>query len=114
MIRVPTMTGSRDYEWILCLPILTGPDGTAIGVFGFAGTRDHNTDTTNQLAAFAQQIAQRDPSVDTDAFDRFWYVLNASFWYGLADVARASRLDHGVIDMAEECSAAFFATGDSD
>jgi hypothetical protein len=41
-------------------------------------------------------------------------VLNASFWYGLADVARASRLDHGVIDMAEECSAAFFATGDAD
>jgi hypothetical protein len=114
VIRVPTMNGSRDYEWILCLPILTGPDGTAIGVFGFAGTRDHNTDTTNQLAAFAQQIAQRDPSVDTDAFDRFWYVLNASFWYGLADVARASRLDHGVIDMAEECSAAFFATSDSE
>ena len=112
VIRVPTMTGTRDYEWILCLPILTGPDGTAIGVFGFAGTRDHNTETTNQLAAFAQQIAQRDPTVDTDAFDRFWYVLNASFWYGLADVARASRLDHGVIDMAEECSSAFFATGD--
>jgi hypothetical protein len=110
VIRVPTMTGTRDYEWILCLPILTSPDGTAIGVFGFAGTRDHNTETTNQLAAFAQQIAQRDPAVDTDTFDRFWYVLNASFWYGLADVARASRLDHGVIDMAEECSTAFFAT----
>jgi len=110
VIRVPTMTGTRDYEWILCLPILTGPDGTAIGVFGFAGTRDHNTETTNQLAAFAQQIAQRDPTVDTDTFDRFWYVLNASFWYGLADIARSSRLDYGVIDMAEECSTAFFAT----
>ena len=45
-----------------------------------------------------------------DTFDRFWYVLNASFWYGLADVARASRLDWGVLDMAEECSTAFFAT----
>jgi hypothetical protein len=114
VIRVPTMTGTRDYEWILCLPILTGPDGTAIGVFGFAGTRDHNTETTNQLAAFAQQIAQRDPTVDTDTFDRFWYVLNASFWYGLADVARAARIDHGVTDMAEECSAAFFASNDAD
>ena len=114
MIRVPTMTGTRDYEWILCLPILTSPDGTAIGVFGFAGTRDHNTETTNQLAAFAQQIAQRDPAVDTDTFDRFWYVLNASFWYGLADVARSARIDYGVTDMAEECSAAFFATGDAD
>jgi hypothetical protein len=114
VIRVPTMTGTRDYEWILCLPILTGPDGTAIGVFGFAGTRDHNTETTNQLAAFAQQIAQRDPTVDTDTFDRFWYVLNASFWYGLADVARATRIDHGVTDMAEECSAAFFASNDAD
>jgi hypothetical protein len=68
------MTGTRDYEWILCLPILTSPDGTAIGVFEFAGTRDHNTETTNQLAAFAQQIAQRDPAIDTDTFDRFWYV----------------------------------------
>jgi len=110
VIRVPTIPGTRDYEWILCLPILTSPDGTAIGVFGFAGTRDHNTETTNQLAAFAQQLAQRDPAVDTDTFDRFWYVLNASFWYGLADVARASRLDWGVLDMAEECSTAFFAT----
>ena len=114
VIRVPTMTGTRDYEWILCLPILTGPDGTAIGVFGFAGTRDHNTETTNQLAAFAQQITQREPPVDTDAFDRFWYVLNASFWYGLADVARTTRIDHGVADMAEECSAAFFATSEAD
>jgi hypothetical protein len=113
VIRVPTMAGTRDYEWILCLPILTAPDGTPIGVFGFAGTRDHNTETTNQLAAFAQQIAQREPSVD-DSFDRFWYVLNASFWYGLADVARGSRIDFGVIDMAEQCSAAFFASSESD
>ncbi|HEU4726361.1 MAG TPA: metallophosphoesterase [Kofleriaceae bacterium] len=113
VIRVPTMPGRRDYEWILCLPILTGPNGAAIGVFGFAGTRDHNTETTNQLSAFAQQIAQREPSVDTEAFDRFWYVLNASFWFGLADAAK-TRLGRGVIDMAEECSRAFVATGDSD
>jgi predicted phosphodiesterase len=112
VIRVPTMKGTRDYEWILCLPILTGPDGTAIGVFGFAGMRDHTTATTNQLAAFAQQIAQSEPSVDTSAFDRFWYVLNASFWYGLRDAARSSLFDRGVIDMSEECSAAFLLTGD--
>jgi len=31
VIRVPTMVGTRDYEWILCLPILTTPDGTPIG-----------------------------------------------------------------------------------
>lgn len=114
VIRVPTAPGRRDYEWILCLPILTSPDGTAIGVFGFAGTRDHNTETTNQLAAFAQQIAQREPSVDTTAFDRFWYVLNASFWFGLADAAKTSLLDRGVIDMSEECSRAFLATSDLD
>jgi len=112
VIRVPTMPGTRDYEWILCLPILTSPDGAAIGVFGFAGTREHNTETTNQLAAFAQQIAQREPSVDTSSFDRFWYVLNASFWFGLADVARTSLLDLGVIDMAEECSRAFVTTSE--
>jgi hypothetical protein len=114
VIRVPTTPGRRDYEWILCLPILTGPDGTAIGVFGFAGTRDHNTEITNQLAAFAQQIAQREPSSDTTAFDRFWYVLNASFWFGLADAAKTSLLDRGVIDMSEECSRAFLATSDPD
>lgn len=113
VIRVPTMTGTRDYEWILCLPILTSPDGAAIGVFGFAGTREHNTETTNQLAAFAQQITQREPSVDT-SFDRFWYVLNASFWFGLADAAKTSLLDHGVIDMSEECSQAFVTTSDPD
>jgi hypothetical protein len=107
VIRVPTMAGTRDYEWILCLPILTSPDGAAIGVFGFAGTREHNTETTNQLAAFAQQIAQPEPSVDTRGFDRFWYVLNASFWFGLADAAKTSLLDHGVIDMSEECKQAF-------
>jgi len=114
VIRVPTIRGTRDYEWILCLPILTSPDGTAIGVFGFAGTRDHNTATTNQLAAFAQQIAQREPSADTTAFDGFWYVLNASFWFGLADAARSSLLDRGVIDMSEECSAAFLTTNDTE
>jgi hypothetical protein len=107
VIRVPTMVGTRDYEWILCLPILTSPDGAAIGVFGFAGTRDHNTATTNRLAAFAQQIAQPDPGADTTGFDRFWYVLNASFWYGLAEAAKSSLLDRGVIDMSDECSAAF-------
>ena len=108
VIRVPTISGTRDYEWILCLPILTSPDGAAIGVFGFAGTREHNTETTNRLAAFAQQIAQPDPGSDTSAFDRFWYVLNASFWYGLADAAKTSSLlDRGVIEMSEECSAAF-------
>ncbi|HET7502868.1 MAG TPA: metallophosphoesterase [Kofleriaceae bacterium] len=114
VIKVPTMQGRRDYEWILCLPILTGPNGAAIGVFGFAGTREHNTETTNQLSAFAQQIAQREPSVDTEAFDRFWYVLNASFWFGLADAAKTKLLDRGVIDMADECSRAFVATGDPD
>jgi len=114
VIRVPTIRGTRDYEWILCLPILTSPDGTAIGVFGFAGTRDHNTATTNQLAAFAQQIAQREPSADTASFDGFWYVLNASFWFGLADAARTSLLDRGVIDMSEECSAAFVTTSSAD
>jgi hypothetical protein len=113
VIRVPTMTGTRDYEWILCLPILTSPDGAAIGVFGFAGTREHNTETTNQLAAFAQQITQREPSGDT-SFDRFWYVLNASFWFGLADAAKTSLLDHGVIDMSEECAQAFVTTSDPD
>lgn len=113
-IRVPTIKGTRDYEWILCLPILTSPDGTAIGVFGFAGTRDHNTQATNRLAAFAQQIAQGDDSDDSTGFDRFWYVLNASFWFGLAEAARTSLLDRGVIDMSEECSAAFLATGGSD
>jgi len=112
VIRVPTIPGTRDYEWILCLPILTRPDGGAIGVFGFAGTREHNTETTNQLAAFAQQIAQREPSADTSAFDRFWYVLNASFWLGLVDAAKTSVLDRGVIDMSEECSVAFLATSD--
>jgi len=112
VIRVPRMTGSRDYEWILCLPILTGPDGAAIGVFGFAGTREHDTEATNQLAAFAQQIAQREPSADTTGFDRFWYVLNASFWYGLADAAQSSVFDRGVIDMAEECKAAFGTPSD--
>jgi len=112
VIRVATMTGTRDYEWILCLPILTSPDGAAIGVFGFAGTREHNTETTNQLAAFAQQIAQPEPSIDTSSFDRFWYVLNGSFWHGLADAARTSLLDRGVIDMSEECKEAFVAPGD--
>jgi hypothetical protein len=114
VIRVPTTKGTRDYEWILCLPILTGPDGTAIGVFGFAGTRDYNTATTNQLAAFAQQIAQNETSIDTTSFDRFWYVLNASFWFGLADAARTQLLDRGVIDMCEECAAAFVTTSDAD
>jgi 3',5'-cyclic AMP phosphodiesterase CpdA len=113
VIRVPTIPGTRDYEWILCLPILTRPDGGAIGVFGFAGTREHNTETTNQLAAFAQQIAQREPTADTSAFDRFWYVLNASFWLGLVDAAKTAVLDRGVIDMSEECSVAFLATSDS-
>jgi Calcineurin-like phosphoesterase len=113
VIRVPTIPGTRDYEWILCLPILTSPDGAPIGVFGFAGTREHNTEATNQLAAFAQQIAQRDPSLDTTAFDRFWYVLNGSFWHGLADAARAARLDRSVIDMSEECSAAFAYVSDA-
>jgi hypothetical protein len=112
VIRVPTIPGTRDYEWILCLPILTSPDGAAIGVFGFAGTREHNTEATNQLAAFAQQIAQRQASADTSAFDRFWYVLNASFWFGLADAAKSSLLDRGVIDMSEECSAAFLTATD--
>jgi hypothetical protein len=112
VIRVPTIKGTRDYEWILCLPILTGPDGTAIGVFGFAGMRDYNTALTHQLAAFAQQLAQSDPSVDTSRFDQFWYLLNASFWYGLADVAKTSLLDRGVIDMSVECSAAFQLTSD--
>jgi hypothetical protein len=112
VIRVPTIPGTRDYEWILCLPILTSPDGAPIGVFGFAGTREHNTQATNQLAAFAQQIAQREPNADTSAFDRFWYVLNASFWFGLADAARSSLLDRGVIDMSEECSAAFLNAAD--
>jgi hypothetical protein len=107
VIRVPTMAGTRDYEWILCLPILTSPAGAAIGVFGFAGTREHNTEATNRLAAFAQQIAQPEPTADTTVFDRFWYVLNASFWYGLADAAKSSLLDRGVIDMSDECSAAF-------
>jgi hypothetical protein len=114
VIRVPTMRGTRDYEWILCLPILTNPDGAAIGVFGFAGTRDHNTATTNQLAAFAQQLAQRDPAVDTAAFDHLWYVLNASFWFGLADAAKSSLLDRGVIDMSEQCAAAFVTPSDPD
>jgi hypothetical protein len=116
VIRVPTMEGTRDYEWILCLPILTGPNGAAIGVFGFAGTREHNTAMTNRLAAFAQQIAQRETMIDTTAFDRFWYVLNASFWFGLADAAKTSLLDRGVIDMSEECSRAFItpAPDDSD
>jgi hypothetical protein len=108
------MTGARDYEWILCLPILTGPNGAAIGVFGFAGTSQHNTALTNRLAAFAQQIAQREPSVETTAFDRFWYVLNASFWFGLADAAKTSLLDRGVTDLSEECSRAFVTTSDLD
>jgi hypothetical protein len=111
VIRVPTLPGTRDYEWILCLPILTSPDGAAIGVFGFAGARDPHTEVTNQLAAFAQQIAQREPSADT-SFDRFWYVLNASFWYGLVDAASSSLLDRSVIDMAEECRAAFLTASD--
>jgi Calcineurin-like phosphoesterase len=107
VIRVPTIPGTRDYEWILCLPILTGPDGAAIGVFGFAGTREHDTDASSQLAAFAQQIAQRQHGLDISGFDRFWSVLNASFWYGLADKANALRLDRTVFDMADECSQAF-------
>ena len=114
VIRVPTLRGTRDYEWILCLPILTSPDGAAIGVFGFAGTRDHDTAITNQLAAFAQQLAQREPAADTTAFDRFWYVLNASFWFGLADAARSSLLDRGVVDMSEQCAAAFVTPSDDD
>jgi len=107
VIRVPTTSGSRDYEWILCLPILTTPDGAPIGVFGFAGTRDHDTAAANQLAAFAQQIAQRDRAIDTSGFDDFWYVLNASFWYGLAEADKALDLGIGVNDMALECSTAF-------
>ena len=114
VIRVPTLRGTRDYEWILCLPILTRPDGAAIGVFGFAGTRDHDTAITNQLAAFAQQLAQREPFADTAAFDRFWYVLNASFWFGLADAARSSLLDRGVVEMSEQCAAAFVTPSDDD
>jgi 3',5'-cyclic AMP phosphodiesterase CpdA len=119
VIRVPTMPGTRDYEWILCLPILTTPEGTPIGVFGFAGTREHNTRTTNQLAAFAQQIAQREPEPDAESeaatsFDRFWFVLNASFWYGLAEAAKTLIRDHSVIDMAEECSKAFLTASESE
>ena len=63
---MPTIPGTRDYEWILCLPILTSPDGAAIGVFGFAGTRDHNTEATNQLAGGLQASADwlRDADLD--------------------------------------------------
>ena len=107
VLRVPTSEGARDYEWILCLPILTAPEGAAVGVFGFAGTHAHNTEATNRLAAFAQQIAQREPGSDTSAFDRFWYLVNASFWVGLVDAAKTSLLDHGVRLVAEECSRAF-------
>jgi calcineurin-like phosphoesterase family protein len=114
VIRVPRMTGARDYEWILCLPILTGPNGAAIGVFGFAGTSPHNNAMTNRLAAFAQQIAQRESSIETTAFDRFWYVLNASFWFGLADAAKTSLLDRGLTELSEECSRAFVTTSDLD
>ena len=114
VIRVPTMGGPRDYEWILCLPILATPEGTPVGVFGFAGTREHDTETTNQLAEFAQQIAQRDPRIDTRSFDSFWYVLNASFWYGLTEAASVSILDRGVIEMAQECWAAFLTVSEAD
>ncbi|HEY0193575.1 MAG TPA: metallophosphoesterase [Kofleriaceae bacterium] len=114
VIRVPTEAGDRDYEWILCLPILTAPNGAAIGVFGFAGTREHNSAMTNRLSAFAQQIAQRESMIDTAAFDRFWYVLNASFWFGLADAATSSLFDRGVLDMSEECSKAFITPDDPD
>jgi hypothetical protein len=109
VLRVPTGDGARDYEWILCLPILTGREGAAVGVLGFAATRESNTETSNRLAAFAQQIAQRESLTDTSAFARFWYVVNASFWVGLADVASTSLRDRGVLDMAEECSRAFIA-----
>ena len=39
---------------------------------------------------------------------------NLFFDFGLADVARTSLLDHGVIDMSEECSQAFVTTSDPD
>lgn len=107
VIRVPTTSGNRDYEWILCLPILTAPDSAAIGVFGFAGTRDHDTAAANQLAEFAQQIAQRDRAIDTSGFDDFWYVLNASFWWGLSEADKSLNLGIGVREMAEQCSTAF-------
>lgn len=108
VIRVPTLSGkTRDYEWILCLPILTAPEGAPIGVFGFAGTRDHDTDAANQLAVFAQQIAQRDRSLDLRAFEEFWYVLNASFWYGLTEAQKSLDLGIGVNEMALACSTAF-------
>lgn len=47
-------------------------------------------------------------------FDRFWYVLNGSFWFGLAETAKTSLLDRGVIDMSEECVRAFVTTSDPD
>ncbi|HET9626957.1 MAG TPA: metallophosphoesterase [Kofleriaceae bacterium] len=114
VLRVPTQDGGRDYEWILCVPILTGREGAAVGVFGFAGTREHNSATTNQLAVFAQKIAQRESLADTAAFARFWYLINASFWVSLVDAARTSVLDRGVIEMAEECSRAFITPDDSE
>ncbi|HTL36772.1 MAG TPA: GAF domain-containing protein, partial [Kofleriaceae bacterium] len=105
VIRVPTMTGTRDYEWILALPILTEPtlSGKTVGVFGFAGTKDHDSRATERLAQFARAIAQhKDPHHE---FVDLWYLINAAFWLGIRDLDKLVSLN--LRELAEASFSAY-------
>lgn len=106
VIKMPPRNKSRDYDWILAIPIFAGPDGASVGVVSFSATRNE-TRTAHLLAEFARQIARpvwwRKAGKwgrDEPTFMLFWWLVNLAFWSGLRQVAGSSGLPPGVERMA--------------
>jgi hypothetical protein len=113
VIKMPSRSKNRDYDWILAVPILAGRSGASVGVIGFSATRNE-TRTAHLLAEFARQIARpawglktRRMGRDELTFQTFWWLANLAFWKGLREVARPAGLPPSVERMARACERTF-------
>jgi predicted phosphodiesterase len=122
VIRVPTIPGTRDYQWILSVPLFDQPGGAAVGVIGFAAEGAAHTRAGNALAAFARRTARRvwesedDGASTSEQFNDLWNCVNAALWTGLHEVIEDhdDLFDPDVQAMVRQCYETWVSVAASD
>ena len=122
VIRVPTIPGTRDYQWILSVPLFDQPGGAAVGVIGFAAEGAAHTRAGNALAAFARRTARRvwesedDGASTSEQFNDLWNCVNAALWTGPHEVIEDhdDLFDPDVQAMVRQCYETWVSVAASD
>ncbi len=91
-------TAAREYQWIVCAPVLCAPDGPAVGVVSFASTRTDGRaeETLRDFAEdFGRGLSRRREGEMDGKWEEFMTTLtravSRAFWAALAEAVWLSE-----------------------